>query len=87
MVRETNINGNIKDGDVNIKIQLKCIINQLNKLIDFHLNKDRNKSWSKFISKLPTGSKKFWKLTKAFKNNKTAFTDLHVNEDVLKSGD
>lgn len=72
--------------DVNKKMEIKSILCQLNRLIDFHVPKDRNDNWSIFISKLPSGSKKFWKLTKAFKGKTSNLGDLHVNGEILKSG-
>lgn len=69
-----------------LRAQLISILNQLNSLISYHLNKDRNESWTRFISKLPSGSKKFWKLTKALKGKNSGFTDLKVNDAILKSG-
>lgn len=71
----------------NRKAQLKAIVKQLNNLINFHLNKDRNEKWSKFISNLPTGSKKFWKISKAIKGNRTSLADLTINGEILKTND
>lgn len=73
--------------DMHGKAQLKSIISQLNNLIDFHLNKDRNENFSCFVSKFTTGSKKFWHVSKAFRSNskKNAVPDLSSNNGTIKT--
>lgn len=61
------------------------ILRQLNGLFNFHLNRDRNECWSKFISRLPTGSKKFRRLSRALRGNKSPYSDLQVNSRSLKT--
>lgn len=65
---------------------LSSILRQLNGLVNSHLNRDRNEAWSRFISKLPPGSKKFWKLTKALKGKNSVISDLNSNGIILKTG-
>lgn len=64
------------------KATLKSKVNELNRLIKINVDHDRNTKWSQTMSKLETGSKKFWHLTKKIKgkfaNNITKLT--HNNE-------
>lgn len=71
--------------DSNRRNTLSCILKQLNRLIDYHLDKDRNASWSNFISKLPSGSKKFWKISKTIKGKHTSIPSLKVNGAEISS--
>lgn len=66
---------------------LKSIINQLNSLINTHLSIDRNTNWNKFISNLPTGCKKFWKIRNAIIGNRTGLKDLSVDGEILKTNE
>lgn len=58
------------------RILIICLLKQLTRLINFHIGNDRNNSWNQFLQGLPTGSKKFWKLTKAMKGNTTNIRSL-----------
>lgn len=65
--------------DSNRRITYQSMIKQISRLIDFHLDNDRNVAWSKFISNLPPGSKKFWKMSKIIKGKHTSIPSLKVN--------
>lgn len=49
---------------------LICLLKQLDQLIEYHVQNDRNISWYKFLRSLPPGKKKFWLLTKAMRGAK-----------------
>jgi hypothetical protein len=49
----------------------RSITKQLSNLAKENVLLDRNKNWNNFLSNLPTGSNKFWAITKAFKGKKT----------------
>lgn len=69
--------------DPNLRRSYSAILKQLRKLINFHIDRDRNKNWSKFISTLPSGSKKFWKISKFIKGKHTAIPQLVVNGTIF----
>lgn len=69
--------------DLNRKHIYSVILRQLRKLINFHLDRDRNNKWSNFISTLPPGKKKFWKIAKAIKGKHTAVPQLTLNGSTL----
>lgn len=58
---------------------LLTILKQLNRFVDFYLNRDRNERWSNFIQKLPAGRKKFWKISKTLKGKRASIPTLSVN--------
>lgn len=49
---------------------LISVTKQLTHLIEVHISKDFNTNWNNFLRKLPTGSKNFWKITKAIRGKK-----------------
>lgn len=53
------------------KIELKQNINELNRKIKTNVDLDRNNNWSQTLSKLKTGTKKFWHITKKIKGKYT----------------
>lgn len=59
-----------RTSDIFLKTTLHSTVKQLNKLIEINVNKDRNENWNKFLSQLPIGSKRFWRITKAFRGKK-----------------
>lgn len=59
-----------RTNDPTAKTTLRAIVKQLNKLIDKNVSIDRNKNWNNYLSHLPTGSKRFWHITKAFQGKK-----------------
>lgn len=69
--------------DLNLRRTYSVILRHLRKLINFHLELDRNKKWFNFISTLPPGNKKFWKITKLIKGKHTAIPKLIVNGSIL----
>lgn len=71
--------------DPNSRITLGAILRELNKLISFNINKERNAQWSKFLSKIPSGSRKFWKITKKIKGRNKPIKNLVVNDKEICS--
>lgn len=47
------------------KRQIKFLLNQANKIVDRDVFADRNENFTQMLSKLKTGDKKFWRVTKA----------------------
>lgn len=50
-----------------LKTSMKSVLNQTNKLIDKAVHADRNANFGRMVSNLPTGDKKFWRITKAIR--------------------
>lgn len=65
--------------DPGMKTTVGAIIRELNKLITFHINNDRNRQFQNMLSKLPSGNKKFWRLTKFVKGGNKSIGTLEID--------
>ena len=65
--------------DLNSKITLSAIIKELNKLIAQNINNEKNAQWSKFLSTIPVGNRKFWKITKKIRGGNKPMKNLVVD--------
>lgn len=76
-----------------LKLAIKSTLNFSNKLIDKAVNEDRNENWSQMLSNLPTGDKKFWRITKAIRGKhsnkigqlRDGDKDLFTNDEKVNS--
>lgn len=66
---------------------LSSIVKQLNILIKANVHIDRNKQWDQFLQNLPSGSSRFWKLSKAMKGKKVSNIPNLNNEGSIAETD
>lgn len=60
-------------------ILLKSLIKRISQLIDENVSNDVNNNWNTFLSKLPAGSKNFWRVSRAMRCKITAVETLTVD--------
>lgn len=70
--------------NANSRLVLSSIVKTVNKLVDTNIINDNNNHWSKILSRLPKGAKRFFHIAKAFKGKKqNNITSLRHNGELF----